>query len=129
MKQKTMTQEHGQALVSLLFFTIIAITITSAAVVVIIVNTLSTTTFQQGNSALYAAEAGIENALLRLLRNTNYSGETMVIGDTTTEITVSGTNPKVITAKAIVGNAVKTIRAETQVNNYAFSVLSWKEVF
>ena len=63
--------ERGQALVTLLFFVIISTIITSAAIVIILVNSTSVAKAQAGISAYYAAESGIENAFLRLLRDIN----------------------------------------------------------
>ena len=119
----------GQALITLLFFVIIVITITSGAVVAIIVSSLSADRTQQGTVSYYVAESGIENALLRLLRNPNYSGETLQVGDETAQITVAGDTNKTITSQALVGNSIHTIQVEAQYLNNTLTVLSWKESF
>ena len=71
----------GQALIILLFFAIIAINVTAAATVIILVNSLSGSKFQQGTVAYEIAQAGAENARLRLLRDPNYTGETLAVGN------------------------------------------------
>ena len=79
----------GQALITLLFFSIIAITVTSAAIIILITNSLSGAKLQQGSIAYEVAQAGIENAKLRLLRDPDYSGESLSVGNGTALITVS----------------------------------------
>src|ERR1700722_5696827 len=72
--------ERGQALITLLFFAIVGITVTSAAVVMILVNSLSGTKQQQGDIAYDIAQSGAENGLIRLLRDPSYTGETLAVG-------------------------------------------------
>ncbi|HSA83377.1 MAG TPA: hypothetical protein VLF20_00640 [Patescibacteria group bacterium] len=79
----------GQALITLLFFSVIALLVTSVAVIILITNSLSGTKLQQGTLAYQIAQTGIENATLRLLRDPNYSGETLPVGDGTATITVA----------------------------------------
>ena len=120
---------RGQALITLLFFMAVAITITSAATIVIVVNSLSVTKFEQSMSAYYVAESGAENAMLRLLRNPIYTGETLPVGLGSAFIQVTGSDPKTITSEGTVGNFKRKIQV---VAGYASGILtatSWKEVF
>lgn len=120
---------YGQAMVTLLFFMVAAMTITSAAVIVLLVNSLSVNRLQRGVLALNIAEAGIENALLALIRNPNYTGEILLIGDGNAEITVSGTNPKLVASKGRLGDFLRTIKVQVEYNNNTLNILSWKEMF
>ncbi len=122
-------KQKGQVLVTLLFFMVIAIIITSAAVVVIFINNLSGTSLQQGNLSYYVAESGIENALLRLLRDPNYPGETLTIGSGTAVISVTGVNPKIATATGTLGNFVRKIQVTANYTNNILTVTSWKEIY
>lgn len=123
-------RQEGQALVTLLFFMVITIIITSAAIIIIIVNTQSTTKSEQGLLALQIAESGMENALLRLLRDPNYSGEpALTVGNGTATITISGTNPKTIVSKATLGSFVRTVQVEVEDLNGILTINSWKESF
>ncbi|MBI2611956.1 hypothetical protein HYW54_04415 [Candidatus Gottesmanbacteria bacterium] len=124
-----MNKTNGQILVTLLFFVVIAIIITSGAVVVILTNSLSASKFAQGNVAYYIAESGIENALLRLLRNPSYNGETLAIEDATALITVSGDNPKTITSVGSIGNFSRTIEVIADYTDNILTVTSWKEIY
>lgn len=128
----TKTQVHfqsGQALVTLLFFMIIAITITSSAVVVIILNSQSASKIARTQEAFAAAESGAENALLRLLREPSYSGETIPINTNSATITVSGSNPITITSVGKAGEFLRTVQAQAEYTNNILTVTSWKEVF
>ena len=120
--------QRGQALVTLLFFVLISLTITSAAIIIIIANSLSASKFQEGTLSYYTAESGVENALLRLLRDPNYAGETMTIGSTTVVVTVTGTNPKTVVSVAQNGNFKRTVQAQATYNNGLYTFSNWKEL-
>jgi len=120
--------ERGQALVTLLFFVLISLTITTGAIIIIINNSISTSKLMQGETAYYAAESGIENALLRLLRDPDYSGETLTIGGVTAEVTVSGDNPKTVVAIGKNGNFQRTVQAQMIYSNGYYTFSNWKEI-
>lgn len=119
----------GQALVMLLVFSAIAIVVITAAVAIIIVGSTSASNVAISYDAFQAAESGVENALLRLLRDPNYSGETLTIGAATTTITVTGTDPKEIVSVGTMEEFVRTIRAEASYTQGVLSLTSWTEEF
>jgi hypothetical protein len=125
----------GQALVTLIFFTIIATTVTTAAILVIMVNSISGTRLQEGSIAYQVAQSGVDNALIRILRNPNgYSGETdLVVGGGTADIIVSGagtaSDPYIITSTGKKGSYIKKIEVRATYENDEFEVMSQKEVF
>jgi len=121
-------KEAGQALVTFLFFILISLTITSGAIIIIIANSMSASKAQEGALAYYAAESGVENALLRLLRDPNYTSETLVIGTGTAEITVSGGNPKTILSVGQNGSFKRTVSAQATYNNGYYMFSNWKEL-
>lgn len=127
-KKKTYT-EKGQALVILLIFMIIALTVTSAGVMAVLVNSISASSISQSQEVYFIAESGIENALLRLARDPNYTGENVTVGSGATAVNVSGESTKTITSTATLGNFKKQIIASASYNNYVWSVNSWKENF
>lgn len=118
----------GQALITLLFFMAIGITVTTAAVMVTLGTSLSTTSYQEGSQAFTVAESGVENALLRLLRDPSYSGETMAVSDGTATVSVSGANPKVIVSEGRVGSFFRTVRATVSYVNEIFTLTKFEEV-
>lgn len=120
--------ERGQALITLLFFVLISLTITTGAITIIIVNSMSVSRFQGGTSAYYAAESGVENALLRLLRDPSYTGETLTIDTSTAVITVTGSNPKTVVSIGQNGNFKRTVQAEMNYNSGYYTFSNWKEI-
>lgn len=124
-----MNRESGQSLSALMVFMAMAIVMTTAATIVTLTNVLSTSKYTQGQEALSNAEAGIENALQRLLRDSSYLGETLTISDGSVIITVSpGASPKTITAEGRSGNFRRTITVvATYTTGNVLTVTSWTE--
>lgn len=123
-----MIKNQGQALVLILFFMTITVTIVSAAVATMIINSASGNSFYMGNQAKTVAESGAENALIRLLRNPQYSGETLSIGSGETVITVTGDSTKTIISEGRDGNNIKKIEVIAQFENFMLNILSWREI-
>lgn len=125
--------ERGQALITLLFFTVIGVTVTSAAVVMILVNSLSGAKQQQGEVAYSIAQSGAENGLLRLLRNPSYTGETLSIGSGSATIAVSGSgttsDPYVMVSKGTNGSFLREVEVRATYINNLLSVTSRKEIY
>lgn len=121
--------DRGQSLVALLFFMIVATTITSAAAIVILINSRAGAVFQEGNSALLVAESGAENAIIRLLRDWSYSGETLSLTDSTIQISVSGSNPKTVVSTGNVGSFQRQVQVALVENNGILTISNWITVF
>ncbi|OGK20152.1 hypothetical protein A3C23_01465 [Candidatus Roizmanbacteria bacterium RIFCSPHIGHO2_02_FULL_37_13b] len=122
--------KKGQALITLLIFILIAITISSSSMIILLLNSQGIQKNQQGTIALHIAESGVENALLRLLRNPNYTGEEdLPVGEGNVTITVSGSPDKTIISTGKTGNFIRKIRVITSYHDNALSVDSWKEIF
>ena len=119
----------GQALISLLFFMIIAITITSAAIIMIFTNSLSASAAQQGDVSYAAAENGIENALLRLLRDPTYKGETLPSNGGNATVQIVGNDPYTITSDGYVNSYKRTIQVVASYTTGQLTISSWKEIF
>lgn len=120
--------KKGQALISLIFFVVIAMIITSTAVAVSIANSISVSKLHSGTEALYIAESGIEEAVLRLIRDPNYSGGTVTVGSGTATITITGETTKIITSEGRDGNFIRKIRATADYNDNIVSILTWTEI-
>lgn len=128
------TTEKGQTLVTLLFFMIIGVTIASATVIIIMVNSLGATNQQQGIITYYVAESGIEDVLMRLLRNptySSYSPETLSVGQGTAIVTITGGsgNPYTIISQGTLGSFMKKIQVTATFTNNVLNVTSWREIF
>lgn len=124
-----MHSQKGQTLVTLLVFMVIGITITTAAVMMTIVNTQNATKFQEGLIAYQVAESGAENAIIRLLRDPSYTGETLTVGAGTATITVSGTTTKTITSSGVNGNYLRKVQVVASYVNNVLTITSWQETF
>lgn len=132
MKKNTKVQsssKSGQALVVLLVFVVISLTIVSAAVTVVLVNSQSATSVEQGELARAAADSGLEEALLRLVRDPTFTGETLTLGDGSVTVVVSGTNPKTVTAQGRWGNFGRSEQAIVNLTSGQLTVVSWQEVY
>lgn len=122
-----MLNQKGQALITLIFFTVIAVTIISAAVSVLFTNTLSTTSAQKGQEAYFAAESGAEDGFLHLLRNPQDSGTYQITQGVQASVTIDSVAGTIVSTGSV-GDTVRTIRIETIYNNGAFTISSWKEI-
>jgi len=127
-KRANHKSQKGQALITLIFFVLISVTIASGAIIMIAVNSTSSVKLQEGNISYDVAEAGIENGLLRLLRDPNYTGETLPVDTATVLITVTGSNPKTITAVATNGNFKRTVQAQMTFTSGYYTLSGWKEI-
>ncbi len=127
---KKIHTQTGQTLTALLIFMAILVTITAGSVVVIISNVQGAQKLQDGSIALQVAESAAENALLRLIRNPNYTGETMSIGQGTATIIATGTTAKTINIIGQYGNFSRKIRITAGYNNGILVVTPpWQEVY
>lgn len=118
--------QKGQTITALLIFMVIAISVTAGAAALMSINLAGLSKIEMGTDILLAAESGAENALIQVLRNPNYTGETMTIDNATVTITVNGST---IESSATNGKFTRKIRVITDYNDNIMSVVSWKEVF
>jgi hypothetical protein len=124
--------ESGQSFVSLLLIAVIGITIATGATMLVIINSQSGLRLQQGTVAYAIAQSGAENALLRLLRDPTYSGETnMPVGDGTVDVEVSNSaGTYIATASSRLGNYVRKVQIMAHYNSdYVLVIDSRKEIF
>lgn len=128
MMYKKSKNRSGQTIVFLLVFMAMAITITTGAVVVIIANSQMASKWEQGETALAIAESGAENAMLRLLRDPDYLGETLTVGSGTATIVVSGANPT-ITVTGVSGNFSRQVQVTTTYSGGVLTVNRWTELW
>jgi len=128
MKNKIVNKK-GQALISLVFFTMIGMAIATAAIIATLSSTIASSKFQSGTLTFSEAESGAENAYLRLLRNPYYKGETMTINGATVIATVSGTTNMTIDSRAISGTFSRTVEVKLQYTAGKYVIQSWKETF
>lgn len=120
-------RQSGQVLVALLAFMATVIALTTMATVVTLTNALATSKYGSGQEALSVAETGIENAMIRLLRDPAYTGETLTIDTKTATISVSGSTPKTIISVGKSGDFRRTVQATVTYTNNVFTITNWSE--
>lgn len=124
---KKTINKTGHIVIILLVVSLVAVAISSAAVAWIIDDTYAGSRIQRGLKTFVAAETGIENAMLRLLRDPSYTGESLVVDDATVTISVTGGSNKTITSQASLENFSKKIEVQTEYTEGVLTIISWSE--
>jgi hypothetical protein len=106
----------------------VAIAITTAAAFIIATNSISVTFISQGLATKQMAETGAEKALLSLLRDPSYKGETFNLDTGTVTATVSGTTTLTIDVAATNGDYVKRVEVKATYSNNVLTPSSWKDI-
>ncbi len=117
----------GNTLVPLLIFVTVGLIVTAMAIALIIVDATIISSYQQSNAALDVAESGVENAMMTLLRNPGYTGEVLTVGNGTTTVTVTGTNPLVITSIGRVQGFSQTLTVQATWSDGLLAIQSWNQ--
>lgn len=130
-----MTNQKGQALVTLLIFVATAMVIISGVIAVSIINTQATSQFTQGQRAYDTAEAGAEDAIEKLLRDQSFSAlspYTLQVGGNQANVTVTpaGTvTTKTVTSEGVSGNFKRKIQVIGTFNaSGVYTITSWNEI-
>ena len=123
-------KQKGQVLVSILI--IIAVSVLAGGVA-IVASSLSRTTgiITTSDKLLYAAESGADEAIIKLLRDPNYDGETLNINESVVVISVNaGASPGelVIVSEASENNLIRKVEVSTEFVNNILTVTSWKQI-
>ena len=122
----------GQALLLLIVFAAMATVITAGAIAVTIINSQTTSKFALGEEALFVAESGAENAILKLLRNPSYSGsiinEIVAVGNGSANVEISGSPTVTVSSTGQVGNFIRKIQVTGNYSNNQFTLTSWQQV-
>lgn len=122
--------KSGQALIVLLVLMAVMIMVTSVSVVLMLVNSQNASVAQIGDEAIGAAESGVENALILMLRDPyGYTGEELNLpnGATVKTNISSGDFPKIITATGSAGYIKRTLEVGVLYNDNKLSISRWRE--
>ncbi len=128
MQRNNLKYQEGQTLVLLLVFVMMAIAITTAATFIIATNSKSATNVTLGLATRQMAEAGVENALLSLVRDPDFKGETFSLDMGTVTSSVSGTTIMNIISAATNGDYVKRVEVKATYSNNVLTPVSWKDL-
>lgn len=123
-----MKKNSGMALVSVLIFSVVAIVVITLGVSLMAIQSGSSIKTTSSQEALLVAESAMENALIRLLRNPDYAGETLTFPNGTATITVTGVINKTVLVTADVSRSVRSIEVNLIEQDGVTSVSSWREV-
>ena len=123
--------KQGSALVSLAFFMLIGAVVITAAVLIISSGAKSTTNVEQSLMAYHAAEAGVEEGMLAILRNSNnpnpYSETGTAVGTATYDLSVA--TDGIITSTGKYNGFSRKIIVTTTYNSGVLTENSWQEMF
>ena len=117
-------------MVTVLFICIIGVSIMTGAMYGVYNAIGLSSESELGLLARSSAETGIENALIRYIRDPSYTGETMQLDDDRSVIITAGGTPKTtITATGSVGSVTRRIQAIVYYNNDGvFTIESWSDI-
>jgi len=121
-----MTHKKGTALIILLLIMSVAMSMVGAAVVTIMSATQKTSFAEQGVVALKIAESGAEEALIRILRDPNYSGGTLTIDEGNATIQVTGSTIKTITVTTDYAQVRQQVVVTVNTAGDLLKVLAWQ---
>ena len=127
---KRIRNNPGQAFITLVLFVAIAMSVISGTIIIIVVNSFGASLSEKSILVHQSAENGIENALVHLLRDPDYAGETLspIINSYNTVISVTGNdNNKTIVSTASSSNITKAITAKIFYNNNVMTVTYWQD--
>lgn len=117
----------GQALTTLIVIVSFAMTVIATVSAVMDSNMFNTSALAESRAALMVAESGMENALIRILRNPSYSGETLPVGGGSATINLSGSGPIIITSQGRLGNHLRTVEVSVGYSGGMMTVTNWHE--
>lgn len=129
MNTKRQDPQIGQALVALLVFTLVTITLATASIAIVLLNSRRAQTVEQGQIALTIAENGAENALIRLLRDQNYTGETLTQSEGDAIVVVTTGTVKTILSEARSRGFTRKIEVVVDTTNHELNIQSWKQTY
>jgi len=127
--KKLHSNKSGQILTSVIVFMAFGLSVIALSSVLTIINIQSTAKNSESTKTLSYAEAGAEEAILRLVRDPGYSGGTLLIDDVSVLVVVTGDAVnKTISSTAAYNGFTKKIEAAVSLADSKVSLLSWKQV-
>ncbi|MCA9370034.1 MAG: hypothetical protein H6774_00310 [Pseudomonadales bacterium] len=123
-----MNTQRGSALVMLLVITSVCMIVIVTTLSMMLITTENSYRISRQREAQMVAESGIENALVTLLRNPEYTGEILTIDSGTATITViEDGGVATITSVGVVDTLQSRIVVEADTSSGAVQVISWQE--
>lgn len=121
-------KQKGQALIMVILIGIIALIAVVSAATLVISELKKNTAVSFGVSQYQITYGALENALMRLLRDPNYTGETVMLGSSTCVVTVSGSLAKTVEVRCSDGTYSRKIGATVTFTNGVMAVSGISEI-
>lgn len=118
----------GQTMVMVVLLTVVVASVASAVVALVTTNALNVMREERGNQALLTAETGVEEGLLRLLRDPNYAGGVLTTAKGSATVLVEGGAAKTVSSEAVVGGYVRRVEAQVRIEQGRLFIDSWREM-
>jgi hypothetical protein len=126
---KNRQNSTGQALISLLVFSVIGIAVSYVTTVITLNSRMQTVYAGESIRARSGAITGVELALLGIIRNPSYVGQTINIDDTEITITVTGSQEKDILIHSKAGLSIYKVSSKVEFKDNRLVVLYKKPVY
>ncbi|MFA5776465.1 MAG: hypothetical protein WC988_02840 [Patescibacteria group bacterium] len=125
-----MRKDAGQILTSVLVFMAFGLSVIALSATLTIINIQNTAKLAQSEQASNYAEAGAEEAILRLIRDPSYTDGSLPIStDSVIGIVVTGTgDDRTITSTATYNGFTKKVLAQVSLANNKVTLVSWKQI-
>lgn len=123
-------KDKGQALIGVLAVIAISMILVSSLMMNSLISADSSLKLRQSSHAIINADSYIQDAIIKIIRDPNYVGESLTLPDSRVIIEVTGDNPKNILVKSINFEGDILRRLSLQVNfsdNGAISIDNWTE--
>lgn len=125
-----MRKDSGQILTSVLVFMAFGLSVIALSATLTIINIQNTGKLSRSEQASVYAEAGAEEAILRLIRDPGYSGGTLALSSDATIAIQIATNDtsRTVTSTATYSGFTKKIQAVVSLANSKATLISWKQI-
>jgi hypothetical protein len=120
----------GQILTSVLVFMAFGLSIVALSATLTIISMQNTAKYSQSEQASIYAEAGAEEAVLRLIRDPSYSGGNFPVATGATVVIQVATSGEIrtITSTATYNGFTKKVLAQVNLANSKVTLVSWKQI-
>ncbi len=125
---KKIKNQSGQAMIAVVGLLSVGLLVASANMMIGVIQHDQALAFQQSDQGRCLAEAGVEESIIRLLRDPDYQGGELVLDDKNVNIEISDSNPKVITSSVDYFGKVKTVEAEIILGSGGLEIVSWEDI-
>jgi hypothetical protein len=127
---KSRKNSSGQILTSVLVFMAFGLSIVALSATLTIISMQNTAKYSQSEQASIYAEAGAEEAVLRLIRDPSYIGGSFPVasGSVVSIQVVANGDDRVITSTATYNGFTKKVLAQVNLANSKVTLVSWKQI-